>query len=78
LRCRFADFVRLFDKASPLVVAHRPEHHHSIAKAQLSVSDAAAGIRHDKIFPESENAAKPFNCRRRIPIAKAGHNRSRH
>ena len=39
-----------FDKASPLVVAHRAEYHHSIATAQLRVSDAATFVRHDKIF----------------------------
>jgi len=78
LRCSSVDFVRLFDKASPLVVAHRAEHHHSITRAQLRVSNTPAIVRYNKIFLESKNAAKPFNHRRRVPIAKAGYNRSRH
>src|SRR5947209_6284808 len=78
LRRRSADFVRLSDKASPLVVAHRAEHHHSIAKAQLRVSNTAAVVWHNKIFPKSENATKPFNCHWRVPIPKAGHNRGPH
>src|SRR5205814_10659483 len=71
-------FVRLRNKAPPFVVACRAGHDHSIAKAQLRVSDAVAVIRHNKIFPEPKNAAKPFNRRRRVAITKAGYNRSRH
>src|SRR5437870_8631518 len=36
LRLRHADFIRLLDETSPLVVTHGTQHDHSVPKAQLT------------------------------------------